>query len=75
MSLSVDWLDLTIFLSLVIFSMAVDHYLHKDDKPVTLKISRKLVGLLGGNFNVICWFLIVASRFKYSITLYFRVCA
>lgn len=37
MSLSVDWLDLTIFLSLVIFSMAVDHYLHKDDKPVTLK--------------------------------------
>lgn len=35
--LSIDLLDLTIFLSLVIFSMGVDHFLHKDDKPVTLK--------------------------------------
>lgn len=35
--LSIDWLDLTIFLSLIVFSMGIDHYLHKDDKPVTLK--------------------------------------
>lgn len=35
--LSINWLDLTIFLSLVVFSMGIDHYLHKDDKPVTLK--------------------------------------
>ncbi len=37
MNLTVDWLDYTIFLGLVAFSMFVDHYLHKEDKEITLK--------------------------------------
>lgn len=41
MNLTVDFWDYAIFIGLVVFSMVVDHVMHKDDKPVSLQSAVK----------------------------------